>query len=106
MLRVHRGEALECTSLRIARGQIIGRNRAQVSIMIWRNDEGVKKSFEINLTIPWGNIYKVASYKTQKGVERAYRRIVRQFESGVAKIEIGGSFRILCSANSQEEGEK
>lgn len=90
-LQVKKGKYLAWENLEITDAQIILSEPKTIGINIWRNDEKTEKQFEIEIHMPWGSIYTIASYDTEEKAEKEYKKMVEQLKNYKAKINIGKS---------------
>ena len=96
-LRVIKGERLQGTTCEINDSQVILSEPKTIEISIWRNDERDKEKFEIQIHMPWGNLYTIARCESEEKAEEEFKKIVKQTKNGQAKIKIGKSLSVMLS---------
>lgn len=88
-LKVLKGESEKRTVCKIKDTQLILSEPKEIEINIWRNDEVMEEKFEVQIHMPWGNIYTLSHHKSREEAEEEYGEIVEQLECSKAKIEMG-----------------
>ena len=87
-LRVIKGERLEESVCDLTDKEIIFEKPREVTLHIFRNDEEQENKFEIDVIMPWNEIFTLSHYKTEQEAREEYERLVKAIEIGERKIKI------------------
>lgn len=91
-LKLIAGKELKKTTVEIKDKQLILDESKKVEIRIFRNDEPETKKterFQIEILMPWGNLYAVTKCPTRKEAEKKYKELVERLETNRAAIVFG-----------------
>jgi len=94
-LHVLEGEQIKETNVRVKDEQVVLDEPKEIEISIWRDDEVTAKKFQLQIKMPWGNIYTLDSYDTEKEAVEMFKKTVSLLKSKKASIKLGKSFSIV-----------
>jgi hypothetical protein len=89
------GKYLEQNSLPITNEQLRIEQPKKIQLCLWKKDKPTETTYELHLIMPWGNVYTLAEYKTEKLARHEYDLLKKTLENGEAKIQIGSTFSIV-----------
>ena len=92
-LKAIRGKVIRSKPVKVRDEQIKLGKPKMIELELYRNDE--RKEFEIYLSMPWGNLYKIECHQDETKARARYLYLLKQLKSGKAEIEIGSSFKVI-----------
>jgi len=85
------GTILNRRTVTINDDQIVIEKPGRVDVIICRNKKKARK-FDVQVGMPFGNIYTISSHQTIDDVRSEYARIVEKLSDGSARIQINRSY--------------